>query len=348
MTGASNERFAIFDAAVGARALRRLRSDRSSRVALEAGWILGAITTARPELEGITLRGPVWRSVSSTIFLAEGDPQGPIAVKICFEPGRQYPSETAARRQYEALERASVLSSGELLMPAPLGLLPRHGIVLTEWIDGDRLTDVIVRSDRSTAGAVMSGAAGWIARLHGSGSGEWKPLHTGQLTQDLRRRLERLRRPDPLIVEALGVLTMLEDHIVTQPVRWGPVHGDFKPDNVLMTPSRQIAVLDIELHESGPALTDLAQFLNHLKLSGSGSPRGSNARAPALSSAFLDAYFIASGGHVIPTQPLRWLQLAGALRLLSGHAHGWTELLRAVSILRTRKLIRGIIRDCND
>jgi Ser/Thr protein kinase RdoA (MazF antagonist) len=239
------------------------------------------------------------------------------------------------------------LSGSALLMPNPVGILPRHGIVLTEWIDGERLSQVIARSDEPTAIAAVSGAAEWIARLHGALPGEWKLLHTDQLLGDLARRVERLRQPDPLIAQAVEVLRNLSGRLADKPTRWAPVHGDFKPANLLDSPLGIVA-LDVEFQESGPVQADLAQFLNHLQLGGSFPPTaGWSSRALALNRTFVQAY-VAAAGRKMPPEALSWLQLAGALRLLARYSHRWTELRSAVSILRTRKLIRRIIQECHD
>jgi hypothetical protein len=77
MNGLLGAQFAILETTSGRNGLTWSSSGGAARTALEAGWVLAAITTVRPELEGVTLRGPVWRSASSTIFLAEGEASGP-------------------------------------------------------------------------------------------------------------------------------------------------------------------------------------------------------------------------------------------------------------------------------
>ena len=69
----------------------------------------------------------------------------------------------------------------------------------------------------------------------------------------------------PLVEAAVGLLCRTAATAGAQPVPWTSVHGDYKPDNLIVTEGKLYG-LDFDVVHRGPVTLDAAQFLNHLAL----------------------------------------------------------------------------------
>jgi hypothetical protein len=96
------------------------------------------------------------------------------------------------------------------------------------------------------------------------------------------------------------------------PVPVGPLHGDFKPANVIISRSSAVAI-DISADFSGDVVNDIVQFLFHLDLA-LFEPRGFRLLpwGRTLEAAFLKGYD--PDGNVISYLVVAWCRLQRALR----------------------------------
>lgn len=159
---------------------------------------------------------------------------------------RRYRDEAAAARVHQCLQLA-----GPGTLPVPLG---RAGCWLaTAFVEGHPID---ARTGRSAASRWMTPAAALLARIHASR----RPRHTAPPISEYSRAISlaagRLVRGGHVTPDLVGRLRALPT-----PARAPAAltHGDFSPDNLIVTASGELAVVDEERVMVRPVAYDLAR-----------------------------------------------------------------------------------------
>ena len=109
-------------------------------------------------------------------------------------------------------------------------------------------------------------SACWLQELHGA-----PPINdkTGSDIGKILRRLESdcgpLASRKTMVAQALVLMRCCLDKINALPIKYVPLHGDFKPSNLIWTPEGVYGI-DIGLRFKNSGLMDVAQFISNVRL----------------------------------------------------------------------------------
>lgn len=236
-----------------------------------------------------------------------------VVAKISLDNGLPDASAERLRAECELLrELQSMLTADEhhgVLEPLAYFTAEGHGIMLTRRFHGADLAMFLRRANRGDACQASHAAGAWLRTLHTAGG------ERGRQTLGTQEKLEDLFGTYGDVLPQSGTIgaacRALRAHaerverVVAVPVR---IHGDFKPQNLLISPTRMVG-LDIHWQSTGPAVYDLAPFLNHLWLLARPRPLAPLWRdRNVVAAAFLDGY-----GTAPDMRSLRWVRLYFAL-----------------------------------
>lgn len=224
-----------------------------------------------------------------------------------------------SRREYETLRAL------QLLFPAnqryatlePLGYLESvgFGTVITRLFHGKDLIHHMRELDTNGVAEACREAGNWLRTLHESGAREVrrKGLDTADKLGYLTSSYGPVLRGNSKIWAAYQCLVQEGTRIGTPVFRAVRLHGDFKPENMLCDGRRYVG-LDVQWRTTGPAVYDLAPFLNHLWLAGNRLGSSANRHYQQAEKGFLAGY-----GQLDDIRVLRWVQLYFALCQLGGY-----------------------------
>lgn len=279
--------------------------------------------------------GPKFQLENSNIFYAECSAYPvPLAIKQCFGPGRAGPAGADARSQFDALRQVSerMADDGGFTVPTPFDLIEDAGLLITEWISGRPLTGLL--TDPRTPFAYkldyVERAGRWLRNMHAAHMLSPGPVLVDDMLDQLTaimagpsRHLFFAKVMGKVMDDLVAVAASVRE--VDLPRSW--LHGDYKPDNVLIASDRTVGI-DLELKFENCVVFDLAHFLNHLSLA-CYRPKGLLLlpREPGLAAAFLTGY----GNESLRAQPLAlaWVRLHGVVRLWRSRAGTMSSAARA-------------------
>lgn len=222
---------------------------------------------------------------------------------------REYETLCALQRRFPADLRYATLE--------PLGYLESvgFGTVITRLFHGRDLTHYMRKLDTNGVVEACRAAGGWLRTLHevGECSVQRPGLEAADKLGYLTENYSAVLRGNSKIESAYTSFareSVRMDAQVSDTVR---LHGDFKPENMLCD-GRRYAGLDVQWRTTGPAVYDLAPFLNHLWLAGHslGSPATRHYQQA-------EDGFLAGYGYTDDMRVLRWAQLYFALCQLGGY-----------------------------
>jgi hypothetical protein len=223
------------------------------------------------------------------------------------------------RHEYETL------CALQLLFPAdshygtlePLGYLESGGdeMVITRLFPGKDLLHYMRKLDPAGVAEACRAAGGWLRALHENGDpgARGRGLDAGDKLDYLTDRYGAVLRENSKTWAAYQRLEQESSRISTSVFGPFKLHGDFKPENMLCDGRRYVG-LDVQWRTAGPAVYDLAPFLNHLWLGGYGFGSLANRRYQLAEAGFLAGYGYPDDMHI-----LRWTQLYFALCQLGGY-----------------------------
>ena len=271
----------------------------------------------------LSVSGPVTSRPWSVVFYGQGSAYPtPVAIKLCLDPTSRQPAPELARSYFDALGCVHDRMNGHPLFASarPYALFEDLGVVVAEWVDGPMLSRVITASPVMDARLAARKAGAWLARLHRSADASFRPLDARGMLSQLDTVLAAHQRPrsGSILGGALDALHQTACSVTGTPVLWTRVHGDFKPDNMLMSGGK-LTGIDIDLRYPGPGSLDTAQFLNHLALLFR-TPRGIRrfSRGGEISASFCRGYQ-RDGGLPLGHPQLAWVRLHNAVRLFLRH-----------------------------
>lgn len=277
------------------------------------------------------LEGPVFRGHNSTVYRGTGKLfPWPVAVKLCHSRGATSHAEvsTDTCQQHDALLRIldSMGTDSELTVPIPVGMIEAHGVLLTRWIDGQTL-DAMCRDGRNSVEQVEQGvkrAGSWLRRFHDGHALEPGPVDVAHQLEVLRRTIAHCGQPSGFAARGLDVVRATVDEIseITVPRSW--THGDFKPENVILSGDLTVG-MDGGASYENMVLLDIAHFLNHLELL-LVNPRV--LRLAPHQARLFSAFAAGYGFHgQIPSRALLWVRLVSAIRVWIEIVPGFTSPL---------------------
>lgn len=250
-------------------------------------------------------------------------------------------SPRSAAAQFEAMQRLHAHlehSDSGIRAPRPTVLMPEIGAFAMEYVDGPSVRDMAsVRATRRPHDLIRAvvAAARVLRAVHSIEPAQSELVFLRDLEQDARDRAPDLLRRARVAVRDDWFSTW------TPPSRTVPsekvvLHGDFVPENVLLSPSG-IYCIDADLAEKGLAERDVARFVMMLFeprvfVVGNDVPSVRRLRRRA-AAAFLSAYY---EGRDWP-ETLRPLILLG----LAARCHTGAEQLAEFTpkLMRARKMV---------
>ncbi|KZC39554.1 aminoglycoside phosphotransferase [Rhodanobacter sp. FW510-R12] len=251
--------------------------------------------------------------------------QEQIVAKVSREDDLRNDARAEARREYETLcTLQRVFPQDEHFGTlVSLGYLEAwgRGVMITRHFGGDNLAQHLRSLGEPGARAACRAAGAWLRRLHESGAPDVQTsvLGVADKLDYLVVTYGAVLRRDRETQAACRCLEQTASRIEASGFRFVRQHGDFKPQNMLYDGTRYIG-LDIHWQSAGPAVYDLAPFLNHLWLLGrtlGGLPTNRHDRQR-------ESMFLAGYGYEDGARALHWAQLYFALCYLGAYRQkGW-------------------------
>jgi aminoglycoside phosphotransferase (APT) family kinase protein len=202
--------------------------------------------------------------------------------------------------------------AGLLTFAPTVAYAPGLGVVVQELVSGVALDSILSSRHPATAAAQcgVTRAATALAELHDL------PLTTTRhrpVERELVRfgeRAQRIATVHPELAEAATVLAdrLIDLHRTLPPPRTGPVHGDCKPSQFLLS-GESVILLDLDHLGIGDQAADVGTFIASLRQHAirqrlAGRPR-QDAAMDELAATFLGAY-VQSGGGGDQLARIRW------------------------------------------
>ena len=310
----------------------------------------------RDELVGdsggsLTVRGPIHVLEYSTIYQADCSRfEFPLAVKVCKDPATGRIDRATAKSQFLALDRVgSKMTSVDYGLPRTVSLIEDQAMLVTEWICGDSLTNLLFRQ-RTSAAAMreLLGRAGtWIRLFH---SGHRLPPARLDVSEKIVLLHEARNRSDlhnDYATRAAALLESSAARAAAENLRRSWTHGDFKTDNLLVA-GRRLVGLDVHVIHEGAVQYDVAAFLNRLQMTLFDPRAWRLARHyPSFEEAFVQESLREEGTET--ALPLAWIRLYMILCSWMGQQSRRTGWVRKAYLERcfrrlTKRLTNGLRR----
>lgn len=278
-------------------------------------------------------QGPLAIRDNSRLFYAEctGFPS-PLAVKVCLQPHTDQTDPNSAQRQYDALLRVSrAMGYGtEFSVPQPYLVREDVGMLVSEWISGANMTDLVCswRCNSAQAHEYMMRGARWLRCFHACHQLARDRLHLAEKLNFIVEMESAGYVADPVFSRSLTCLKEFAEAAAAVTLEQSWLHGDFKTDNLLISGRRTVGI-DVHLRHEGAVIYDLALFLNHLelRLCHPSSWRLASSHAQ-LRNTFLTSYLQDHRDRM--AAPLAWVQLYMILaEWCTAQAHASSSWLRS-------------------
>ena len=244
--------------------------------------------------------------------------------RLTYKPERRYVAQVLAGGEARAVLRVyaapgyraargngtALASRGRLRLARRLGRSDRLCSLAFEWLPGHSLSEALADPARGPRSVAAAGAA--LAELHGQ-----DPQGLASLTRQAEAAtLQAVAAGLAVVCPGLAgraerLAGRLAARLVDEPAVDRPIHGDFYPQQVLLTDGR-VAILDLDEAVRGDPAADLGLFIAHLE---DAALRGQLAggRVEALGDALLAGYRLAAHPPV-PAQ-VELYAAAGLVRL---------------------------------
>lgn len=274
------------------------------------------------------VRGPVYKTDHSEIFLGECHQfEYPLAIKHDKLPSSTLEIEAKALRELAESWRGPP----GLRVPRFAATITNHRLLISEWIVGTSLKK-LVTARFTQPPTVLFGcqrAGAWLAYLHSIHPAGLRRIEVDALLSFARERVSTQLSRSSSARLALAAMETSAGVVERTRIAASRLHGDFKPENVIVSDSAVTAV-DISFSGTNVVAFDLVQFLNHLE-----AYAGRKGRLFSL--AFLSGY-----GRAPTALPLLWMRLFGVLKLWSTTLSGGRAAGHPIQYLRFRWLAESL------
>ncbi len=153
-------------------------------------------------------------------------------------------------------------SRGTLRLPARLGRSSRHGLVVSEWLDGDLLDCSL--ADPAFDLRHLNRVGDALAELHAQPACRMESLSREQEIRSLVDVVEGVAMLSPRLARYARTLAhKVANRLAEQRPRRKAIHGDFYPKQIVLA-EQQVGVLDLDEAACGDPATDLGNFRAHL------------------------------------------------------------------------------------
>ncbi len=220
---------------------------------------------------------------------------------------RMYPHATFAAARVRAW---AFTSEGSLWIPPVIGDSGRYCTIANEWFEGRSLLEVI--QDPTVAPDELGRVGEALAQMHRQRP-SLQSMHTaGDLCAAIDGSAEMVAALVPALGERVRMLcARLSDALGEYPWRSHAVHGDFTPDQVLLSDNK-VAILDFDRAGYGDPLLDLGSFAGSLLVR-----QGEGELAPERVDACMDHLMRGLCGRAAPDERnLRLFTTCALVRLL--------------------------------
>lgn len=233
-------------------------------------------------------------------------------------------NKSIAQWEYEVLRHLDGGNGGEprFLTPRAYNFAAKTSALSMGYVQGESMDERMRRArDRQGFDDCLRISAAWLRGMHAA-----PPIHdkTGNDHTTMLRRLEAdcesLADRTEMVAQALTCMRCSSDEVNGLPVKRVPLHGDFKPSNLIWT-SGGVYGIDIGLRFKNPGVMDAAQFVANVLLNRGGIPAIAGERDVAL---ILDVFLDAYGDNSQPTRNLTaWWLLYFLLSRWEEDLGGW-------------------------
>ncbi len=292
--------------------------------------------------EACRVIGPLQNRETAVLFRAEHPWFGqPVMVRVC--KGLEDHPAIEAHRRLDLLERirAAMGTDSRFNVPKPYPLLADNGCEILEWIDGKNLSQILLdpttRARRAIACVCLAGQ--WLRRFHQVHRIQPTSIDADRLIKTGPRQasapLPPVFRPRRRYSAHWDSWTITRHLVIERPVAFSRHHGDFTPENVILTDDRVVGI-DFERASDAECLRDIANFLFKLDVV-LRQPRGWRLMPfrRMIRRAVLEGY---AGGNefdrrlpcddLVPFLPFKWLRVHRVLREWALDAARWPSGLR--------------------
>lgn len=192
------------------------------------------------------------------------------------------------RLQSALMNATAICSQKELLIPKCLGFSEDHGLIVSEWIDGAPLDEMIHR-DFKQAIAVTTQIGRALATLHAMKIGHLCAPPRARISTELHSMAEMIACLSPKRAKPSEDLkNQLMAWLLKAPQIERTIHGDFSSHQILCSDQGNY-LLDFDQARLGNPSEDLGHFIAHLELEIIAGRIGKEQLLP-LSKALLNGY----------------------------------------------------------
>jgi tRNA A-37 threonylcarbamoyl transferase component Bud32 len=220
--------------------------------------------------------------------------------------------------QYGALVSAyEKMNDNRYCVPRPIACVPGKSVIIMEFIDSNRVDNILLRKDVSGAEKIkcLEGSGQWLSNFHASFRLGIEVFDTQKKMAELSEQRVATEPAFSKHLEMVSVFHWLEStapYIQTRRTAFGYTHGDFKQENILCSDGSFYGI-DLLLEEKGNQLMDVVQFINHLVfLTVTHVGNSYSKYVNEWISCFLDSY--AEDQPMVDMEILYWLRLQHLMR----------------------------------
>lgn len=207
--------------------------------------------------------GPRFKTTKSNIYQATSLNNGKtLAVKRYFT-GDAVKQFHALKITLEILENTSQFSAPR---PYTIRTEPDAAIAM-DWIEGPTLEDqtqsLETGPNNLSANLALAGQA--LSCIHQHSQKTTGALDTRDFLNDIILAREGLDKMPSHVFDSINWLEKTSQRVANTDLACVDLHGDYKPANLILADNK-VVVIDGLFSGHGPAIHDMAQFLNHMSL----------------------------------------------------------------------------------
>ena len=173
------------------------------------------------------------------------------------------------KKQYESLLKISKkMPDANYRVPKPIAYDVNQNILTMEFVQGQSVLHLLTASNISSASklACINNVANWLARFHAISNKTKGVIEVARRLEYIEKCLCKVNgheKKETVVNTALNYLYSQTNELERLSVTLCTTHGDCKPENFIVNQG-VITGIDLDIHQKGLPLMDVAQFLNHI------------------------------------------------------------------------------------